>query len=174
MIFGSRKCVRCFFLHTLPFSLPGFEIEQVSSQETAVIIAARTISREAVCPSCGQTSQRMHSYYTRSPSDLPVSGQRVRLVLHVRRFRCQNRQCSQRTFVERVPDVVPVQARRTTRLGTLLDLMTMAMSGQAGSKLASQMGINVSADTLLRRAKRGGSASITTPRYLGVDDFAFQ
>jgi transposase len=36
------------------------------------------------------------------------------------------------------------------------------------------MGIVVSADTLLRRAKRAGSASLTTPRVLGVDDFAFQ
>jgi len=59
-------------------------------------------------------------------------------------------------------------------LRTLLDLMAMTMSGQAGSKLASQMGIVVSADTLLRRAKRAGSASITTPRFRGVDACAFQ
>lgn len=137
-------------------------------------ITARAISSEEVCPSCQQTSQRIHSYYTRSPADLPVSGQRVCLVLHVRRFRCQNRQCPQQTFVERVPEVVPVQARRTTRLRTLLDLMAITMSGQAGSKLASQMGIGVSADTLLRRAKQSGSVSIITPRVLGVDDFAFQ
>lgn len=137
-------------------------------------IVARASSLEAVCPTCKQHSQRVHSYYTRAPADLPASGQRVCLVLHVRRFRCPNRQCPQQTFVERVPEVVPVQARRTTRLGTLLDLMAIAMSGQAGSRLASQMGIVVSADTLLRRAKRAGSVSIKTPRVLGVDDFAFQ
>jgi transposase len=48
------------------------------------------------------------------------------------------------------------------------------MSGQAGSLLTSRMGMAVSADTLSRRAKRAGSASIKTPRLLGVDDFAFQ
>ena len=116
MFFGSRKCVRCFFLRTLPFSLPGFEIQQVSCEETTLLIAARASSPEAVCPTCQQASQRVHSYYTRSPTDLPVSGQGVRLVLHVRRFRCQNRGCPQQTFVERVPDVVPLQARRTTLL----------------------------------------------------------
>jgi transposase len=52
--------------------------------------------------------------------------------------------------------------------------MAIAMSGQAGSKLAGQMGIVVSADTLLRRAQQSGSVSLTTPRVLGVDDFALQ
>ena len=65
-----------------------------------------------------------------------------------------------------------LDARRCCR--TLLDLMAIAMSGQAGSKLAGGMGIVVRADTLLRRAKRAGSVSLTTPRVLGVVDFAFQ
>jgi transposase len=161
--------VRCFFL--LPFSLPGFELQQVSCGETILTITARAISPEAVCPSCQRVSHRVHSYYIRSLQDLPVSGQSVQLVLHVRRFRCQNQQCQRQTFVERVPAVVPVQARRTTRLGTILDLVAIVLSGQAGSQLATQVGMEVSADTLLRRAKRAGSASIKTPRLLGVDDF---
>jgi transposase len=166
--------VRCFFLRTLPFSLPGFEIQQISCGETALTITACAINSEAICPSCQQVSHRVHSYYTRSSTDLPVSGQRVQLILHVRRFRCQNRQCQRQTFGERLPEVVPVQARRTTRLGTLLDLMAICLSGRAGSRLTAQMGMAVSADTLLRRAKRAGSASSKTPRLLGVDDFAFQ
>jgi transposase len=161
-------------LRTLPFALPGFELQEISCGEAILTITARAISPEAICPSCEQTSHRVHSYYTRSPADLPVSGQRIQLVLQVRRFRCQNRQCQQQTFVERVPDVVPVQARRTTRLGTMLDLIAIAMSGQGGSQLATRMGMAVSADTLLRRAKQAGSASIKAPRLLGVDDFAFQ
>jgi transposase len=161
-------------LRTLPFSLPGFEIQQVSCGQTTLTIRARSISLEAVCPSCEQLSPRVHSYYTRSPADLPVSGQRVQLILQVRRFRCQNRLCQQQTFVERVPDVVPVQARRTTRLGIMLDLVATAMSGRAGSLLATRMGMAVSADTLARRAKRAGSIPSKTPRLLGVDDFAFQ
>jgi transposase len=161
-------------LRTLPFALPGFELQEISCGEATLTITARAMSPEAVCPSCEQTSHRVHSYYTRSPADLPISGQRVQLILQVRRFRCQNRQCQQQTFVERVPDVVPVQARRTTRLETLVDLIAVAMSGQGGSLLATRMGMAVSADTLSRRAKRAGSASIKTPRLLGVDDFAFQ
>jgi transposase len=107
--------------------------------------------------------------------DLPVSGQKVQLVLRVRRFRCANQRCCQQTFVERIPEVVPVQARRTTRLGLILDALACTLSAQAGERLAGQMGMAVSADTLLRRARRATSASsITAPRILGVDDFAFR
>src|SRR5438552_10106416 len=127
--------MRYFFLGFLPFSLPGFEIEQAVEGETGLTIKARAVSLSASCPSCHQISRRIHSYYSRCPADLPVSGRRVRLVLHVRRFRCPNPQCRQQTFVERLPDVVPVQARRTTRLLLLLDLMAIVLSAQAGSRL---------------------------------------
>jgi transposase len=76
--------------------------------------------------------------------------------------------------VERIPDVVPVQGRQTTRLGMMLDGLASVLSGQAGERFAKQMGIAISADTLLRRAKRTTTTSITAPRILGVDDFAFR
>jgi transposase len=161
-------------LRTLPFSLPDFEIQQVTAGETTITITAHAISRTATCPSCQQDSHRIHSYYTRSPADLPISGLRVQLVLRVRRFRCSNRQCSRHTFVERLPEVVPLQARRTTRLCVLLDCIACTLSAQAGAHLVKHMGIAVSADTLLRRVKRTSSYSPQTPRILGVDDFALR
>ena len=87
----------------LPFSLPGFEIQQLDRVESTLVITARALSPSATCPRCQQTSHRVHSYYTRAQEDLPVSGQAVQLILHVRRFRCQNRACGQQTFVEPLP-----------------------------------------------------------------------
>lgn len=109
-------------MFTIPFSIPGFEMQQVTCAETTMIITARATSPTAVCPACQQRSHRVHSYYRRSPQDLPVREQAVHLILHVRRFRCQNRQCPQQTFVECLPEVVPRYARRTTRLGATLSL----------------------------------------------------
>jgi transposase len=129
--------------------------------------------RQPVLPG-SRDSHRIHSYYTRSPADLPISGLRVQLVLRVRRFRCSNRQCSRHTCVERLPEVVPLQARRTTRLCVLLDCIACTLSAQAGAHLVKHMGIAVSADTLLRRVKRTSSYSPQTPRILGVDDFALR
>ncbi len=105
-----------------PFSLPGFEIRQITVGASKLIITASATSTNALCPTCHQISQRIHSLYTRSPHDLPMSGQAVQLTLHVRRFRCQNQRCQRKTFVERIPDVVLLHARayHTTHCNTCL------------------------------------------------------
>ncbi len=157
---------------TLPFSLPGFAIEQITTLRTILTITACATRLTAVCPSCQHVSRRVHSYYTRSPQDLPVSGHMVHLVLRVRRFRCLNPACPRQTFAERLPDL-PVSARQTTRLAKLLDCIAVVLSGQAGERLTEQLAMPVSADTLLRRAKKQVPA-LPTPRVLGVDDFAFR
>jgi len=90
----------------------------------------------------------------------------------VRRFRCLNQECPRQTFAERLP-ALSVSARQTSRLGTILDSLAIVLSGQAGARLAAQLALPVSADTLLRRAKKTTSTP-PTPRVLGVDDFAFR
>jgi hypothetical protein len=56
----------------LPFSLPGFEIQEVSVVGTRLSISASSTSPTAACPACHQSSARLHSYYLRSPADLPA------------------------------------------------------------------------------------------------------
>lgn len=138
------------------------------------MVTASPTCLTAVCPACHQVSQSIHSYYTRSPHDLPVSGQAVQLTLRVRRFRCRNQDCQQQTFAERIPEVVARYAQRTVRLTTTLTLFAVVLSGQAGSRLLGKIGMPLSADTLLRLAKRASASNIVAPKILGVDDFAFQ
>lgn len=142
--------------------------------ETRLIVTASPTYPNAICPACNAVSQRVHSYYVRIPHDLPISGQAVQLQLRVRRFRCQNQNCQQQTFAERIPDVVACHAQRTARLITTLTLFAAVLSGQAGSRLLRQIGMSLSADTLLRLAKRIKSSTIAAPKVLGVDDFAFR
>jgi transposase len=118
--------------------------------------------------------RHLHSYYLRSPADLPLSGQSVRLKLRVRRFRCQNQQCAQQTFAERFPETLSVHAQRTQRLTGTLTLFALALSGRAGARLLAQTGMSTSADTLVRLAKGVASTPIDAPEVLGVDDFAFR
>jgi transposase len=156
----------------LQFTFAGFEIQHIASSENLLTITARALTPTSACPSCDQASTHVHSYYTRSPQDLPISGRKVQLVLRVRRFRCPNPQCSRKTFAERLPHV-PVSARQTSRLGAIVESIAVVLSGQAGARLADQLAMPVSADTLLRRAKKK-TATPPTPRVLGVDDFAFR
>ena len=88
-------------MFSLPLQLPGFVVTQVMNDETSVIVNASAQQTSASCPHCQHPSHSIHSSYSRSPQDLPISGKTVRLVLRVRRFRCQNAACPQRTFAER-------------------------------------------------------------------------
>ncbi|MCZ7572837.1 MAG: ISL3 family transposase [Ardenticatenaceae bacterium] len=158
---------------TIPFKLPGFAVEQVSSTESDITIEARTTSSTAACPHCTVSSSRIHSYYQREPHDLPLSEYRVRLRLRVRRFRCLNQDCPHRTFAERVPDVVRVHAQRSTRLISRLRNFGLALGGEAGARRAQEGHIPASADTILRLIRRTPSSS-PTPSVLGVDDWAWR
>jgi transposase len=160
-------------LHSIPFSLRGFEVTEVISTKEQLIISASSQSVQAECPACHEVSQRVHSYYQRSPRDLPVSGQAVQLQLRVRRFRCLNPQCSQKTFAERLPDLVVPTARRTIRLTVLLGVYAIESGGEPGARLLEAGGTKVSPDTLLRLAKAMMTQEAAVPSILGVDDFAF-
>src|SRR5579885_3900905 len=155
----------------LQFTFAGFEVQQITKVETMLTITARALTKTRVCPSCSEETSRIHSDYQRHPQDLPISGLQVQLILRVRRFRCLNSQCARQTFAERLPEL-PVAARQTGRLGIIVESIAVVLSGQAGSRLAKQLAMPVSPDTLLRRAKKAASASRPTPRALGVDDFA--
>lgn len=166
--------MRFFFFPMLPFSLPGFEVQEIESSDTELTVTARAFALTAHCPTCGQESYRIHSSYTRRPADLPISGRMVHLRLHVRRFRCQNPGCRRQTFVEPLPDVVPRYSRQTKRLMVTLTSFALALSGQAGSRLLQHLGLSVSGQTLRRRAKSLKHSVSVAPEILGVDDFAFK
>jgi transposase len=102
----------------------------------------------------------------------------VRLVLHVRRFFCDNPACARHVFTERLPGVVASYARRTDRLRDVLHQIGYWLGGEAGARLAAKMTLGVSPSTLLRQTRKSAGASGGTPRVLGVrvlgvDDFAF-
>lgn len=156
----------------LQFTFAGFEVQHITKVETMLTITAGSFTKTGVCPSCGKETSHVHSYYQRHPQDLPISGLQVQLILRVRRFRCLQSRCPRQTFAERLPEL-PVCARQTSRLGTILESIAVVLSGQAGSRLTEQLAMPVSADTLLRRAKKK-TALPPTPRVLGVDDFAFR
>jgi transposase len=138
---------------------------------TMVVAAARPT---ACCPVCQHPSARVHSRYIRSLADWPWSGTTVRLRLHTRRFFCSSLTCSRRIFTERLPKTAARYARRTTRLNEALQLMGLALGGEAGARLAARLGMGVSGDTLLRRIRQLTAADLPTPRVLGVDDWAWK
>lgn len=139
-----------------------------------LLVEAHSTTPQMVCPTCQQPSFRVHSHYCRIPHDLPVTEHVVRLLLHVRRFFCDNPACTRRTFAERLPEFLPFRAQRTCRLTRTLHIVANALGGMAGSRLVHKLRMGVSHDTLLRVIRQNPSAPPVTPRVLGVDDFALQ
>jgi len=119
-------------------------------------------------------STRIHSRYARKLADLPWLGIAVKIELLARRFFCDNTSCSQNIFCERLPSIVSKHARRTIRLNDALAIIGFTLSAEAGGRLTLELGMGISADTLLRMVRQTAMQPLPAPRVLGVDDFAFR
>jgi transposase len=58
------------------------------------------------CPLCGTSASRVHSHYNRKLADAPCAGRLVRLILHVRKFFCDEPTCARKIFAERLAPFV--------------------------------------------------------------------
>jgi transposase len=155
-------------------ALTGVEIEGIRPGASGIEIVARTEQRSGDCPDCGETSDRVHSYYCRQPADLPIGGSPTRLRLRLKRFRCTNAACPRVTFAEAVPDWLARRSRRTQRLTAALEALAFALGGQAGSRQAHRLHMPCSGQTLLRLIRRAPAPPAEPPRVIGVDDWAKQ
>ena len=103
-----------------------------------------------------------------------MSDHAVRLVLHVRRFRCTNRACGAVTFAERFHNLLQPYAQRTMRLRQALQQLGLALGGAAGGRLSQRLYMPASRDTLLRLVRQVPNAPVIAPCVLGIDDFALR
>jgi transposase len=149
-------------------------LDYIRSTRRTITLVVRTAEKHGYCPSCGNLSSRVHSRYMRTVADLPSQGIPVMLELHTRRWRCGNSLCTKRNFCERLPSVVARYARKTVRLNAALELIGFAIGGEAGARLARELGLAVIPDTLLRCLRHISPEGAATSRVIGVDDFAFR
>ena len=152
----------CALLHpALFFDTPRLKLQRIIGVGASLTFVIHSTAPTASCPLCGQSSARPHSRYVRTLADLPCHDQPVRIQLEVRRFFCSNADCPRRVFAERLPMVAAVHARTTVRLHNAHCNIGVALGGEAGARLAAKLSMPTSADTLLRRVRRGAAASAT-------------
>src|SRR5438105_5722822 len=135
---------------TLPPAL-AVTLVAIDGRESGTVSIALASDRTAVpCPACGTLAQRVHSRYQRRLADLPWQGLAVTLTLETRRFFCEEASCSRRIFAEPFPGLAPARSRRSTRLTALYSAVGLALGGEPGARLITELGLRVSPDTLLR------------------------
>ncbi len=175
MLTRARTCWRCALRVPIPLPhLAGLRVEQVVTADGAVRVDLHRTARTGRCPGCRRPSRRVHSSYVRRITDLPIAGRAVVLRLRVRRFRCSVSTCSRRIFAEQVPGLAARRARRSTPLLAALREVGFALGGRPGSRLASRLQLPASRSTLLRLVRGAPQAPATSPRVLGVDDWAWR
>jgi transposase len=154
------------------FTVPErLHVDRLSFTGGLVTIYASTTDPAPECPLCQQPSRRIHGCYTRTLADLPWCGTPVRLRVRVRKFFCDVPSCERRIFAERLEDVARAYARTTDRQREALEWIAFALGGEAGARLARQLGLIVSPDTLLKRIRGAFGADAEDVRVLGVEDF---
>ncbi|MFF9505087.1 ISL3 family transposase [Streptomyces sp. NPDC014656] len=153
-------------------SVADVSVLSVDVCDEVVRVEARRTTDEALCPSCGCSSSRIHSSYLRFPADVPSAGRRVVLCLRVRRFFCSDAACGRRTFVEQMPGLTRRYSRWTERLRSTLALVGLALAGRAGARMAGVFGVPVSRSTVLRFVAALPEPNVSAPRVVGVDEYA--
>ena len=151
--------------------LTGWQIDDASAQMTLALNATQAI---VLCPLCQQPSRHIHSHYERTLADLAWADYSVRFLLRVRKFFCYNGRCERQVFTERLRRVAAPWARRTQRQANRLTALGLALGGAPGARLSQQLRIGVSRNTLLKLVRQATPEPTPTPRFLGVDDFAFR
>src|SRR5207237_10151713 len=110
----------------------------------------------------------------RSLADLPRQGLPAQLYRTPRRLCCDLAACPQRVFAEGFPELVAPRGRRSARLQTLVTAIGVALGGEAGARLVTELGLALSPDTLLRSVRALPELTLAPPRVVGIDDWAFR
>src|SRR5947199_1208209 len=152
----------------------GMEIDQIQITQTGLAVEVASTTPSSCCPLCLEPSSHIHSYYHRTLKDAPCVGRQLQLSLTVRKFLCQNPDCSRKVFTERIADLAEPWARMTTRLKEQITSIGLSTSGKAGVRLGDRLGIETSRNTTLRRIMEIPDDARASVVYLGIDDFAFR
>ena len=152
------------------------ELYVVSSDTTddKIQISLRASNAYGICPYCGSTSHQVHSTYIRKLTDLPILGNKVSVLLGVRKFFCKNKICSKKTFAEQPGDQIYRYRRRTKRCETTIGELGIKMSAVNTSMVLKSMNIPLSSSTVLRAIYRIDLPEMGEITELGVDDWAFR
>jgi transposase len=160
----------------LPATDQPMRVEHLAIVPQSVFILLACAEADAICPQCHHRSSRVASQYVRNVADLPWRQMPLVLRLRVRRFFCDQADCSRKVFAEQFPQIARKWGRTTVDHEKWLAQIGLVCGGQAGARLAQANSIHTSPDTVLRRLRRcvAPPSEASGPRVIGIDDFAFR
>jgi hypothetical protein len=101
-------------------------------------------------------------------------GRPVHLVIHVRRFFCQESSCVRKIEASRFPALTVPRVTFPLRLQEALREMGFELGGEAGARLGKKLSYPGSPDTILRLVKGAELPPASAPRVVGLDDWSWK
>jgi transposase len=165
-------------LHTFVTALlppnDSVSLTKMTIEKASVRLELTAAAATAACPGCAVPSPSVHRRDQRHLTDLPWGALAVHIHLMVRKFICRNVTCGRRIFTERLPDLVAVYARKTTRLTAVLRAIGIALGGQAGARLVARLQLSTSPATLLRLVRAAPMPPTPALQAVGIDEWAWR
>ncbi|MFD7282448.1 ISL3 family transposase [Streptomyces sp. NPDC059862] len=154
---------------------PGIDVraERVSDSSDTLVVEAVSTARPGRCPDCRKQARRVHSTYQRTLDERPLGPRRVMVRLRVRRFFCDRRSCSRKTFVEQVGGLTERYRRSSVGLMGWLHSIAVELGGRPAARLCDRLRLAAGRTRLLKLLK-APAVPDRAPRVLGVDEFAFR
>ena len=165
------ELLECFLPDASTLNLKHWDLDAERHQ---IIVTVCSTQAVACCPLCQSLTGRVHSRYERTLKDLPLAQFGLIIVLEVCKFFCLNETCRQRIFTERLPTIVAPWARRTLRYAEQLAAIALSLGGSAAVRLGQHLNAEASRNTFLRFVTCLSLPERSTPRIVGVDDFALR
>ena len=122
-------------------------------KDDIMYIYCETKKQSTKCKYCGQESQNVHSIYIRTISDLPILKYKVKLVITVKKYFCNNPKCKHTTFAEPL-DFVEKNALRTKRLDEYINEVGLKNSSIEARNQITSSHVKISNNTILRIIKK--------------------
>lgn len=121
---------------------PGIKYLSHTYGKEVLYLHLCAINSAAHCPRCGMASSRIHSYHIRTFTDVPYYQKKVIVYLRVRKFFCNNRECSQKVFGEQFSFINPDEKRSNRLIEKIVSAYNDCSAGSAVILLRKK-GINV-------------------------------
>jgi transposase len=93
----------CLLPDATRLQLDRWQMNDTATQITLYVTARQSLAHGPVCT---YPTRRIHSYYTRTLTDLPWGDIHVKIRLRVRKFVCVNGRCPRQIFTKRLPRLV--------------------------------------------------------------------
>ena len=135
--------------------LPDERLSYISheKEETSITIYVQSTDEQAICPYCGETSKKVHSHYTRKLQDLPIQGNKVKLVIDNKKYFCENGDCEHKTFAEAFSFFDP-KATKTKRLQEEILRISLTQSSLSAERYLRCSVANVGKSTICNLLKK--------------------